>query len=176
MVPATPFIDGECFERLKTFHQGLCRQAQLFEPAEGYSWSDPTIAASPDIGGKGMRPFLLGAVVVGMVWAIPAEAFPLAMPGGDRPNVESMLVTKVGWRRQYWRHGYAAPYVYPPAYGYYAPAYPYAYYPPARGYYVPVPPNGDYPEADDYADYPAAEGDYPAPDGEYTDGPPPGGY
>lgn len=42
-------------------------------------------------------------------------------------NVESTLVTKVGWHRHYWRHGYAAPYVYPPAYGYYAPAYPYAY-------------------------------------------------
>ena len=65
--------------------------------------------------------------------------------------------------------------LYPPAYGYYVPAYPYAYYPPARGYYVPVPPNGDYPLADgDYADYPAAEGDYPAPDGDYADGPPPG--
>ena len=124
-----------------------------------------------------MRRFLLGAAVVGTVWAIPAEAFPLAMPGVDRPNVESTLVTKVGWRRQYWRHGYAAPYVYPPAYGYYAPAYPYAYYPPARGYYVPVPPNGGYPLADgDYADHPAAEGDYSAPDGDYADGPPPGGY
>ena len=47
-------------------------------------------------------------------------------------------MTKVAWRRHYWRHGYAAPYVYPPAYGYYSPAYPYAYYPPARGFYVPV--------------------------------------
>ena len=124
-----------------------------------------------------MRRFLLGAAVVSMVGVIPAEAFPLAMPGVDRPNVESTLVTKVGWRRQYWRHGYAAPYVYPPAYGYYVPAYPYAYYPPARGYYVPVPPNGGYPLADgDYADYPPGEGDYPAPDGDYADGPPPGGY
>ncbi len=122
-----------------------------------------------------MRRFLLGAAVVGMAWAIPAEALPLAMPGVD--NVESRLVTKVGWRRHYWRHGYAAPYVYPPTYGYYAPAYPYAYYPPARGYYVPVPPNGGYPlDNGEYADYPPVEGDYAAPDGEYADGPPPGGY
>ena len=122
-----------------------------------------------------MRRLLLGAAVVSIVWAIPAEAFPLATPGVD--NVEGTLVTKVGWRRHYWRHGYAAPYVYPPAYGYYSPAYPYAYYPPARGYYVPVPSNGDYPlDNGEYADYPPAEGDYPAPDGEYADGPPPGGY
>ena len=127
------------------------------------------------IGGKVMRGLLLGAVIVGMAWAIPAEAFPLATPGVN--NVEGTLVTKVGWRRQYWRHGYAAPYVYPPAYGYYAPAYPYAYYPPARGYYVPVPPNGDYPVADgDYANYPPAEGDYPGGEGDYADGPPPGDY
>ena len=99
-----------------------------------------------------MRGPLLSAVIVGMAWAIPAGAFPLATPGVD--NVERTLLTKVGWRRQYWRHGYAAPYIYPPAYGYYAPAYPYAYYPPARGYYAPVP-NGGYPLADgDYADYP----------------------
>jgi hypothetical protein len=119
-----------------------------------------------------MRGLLFVAVILGMAWAIPAGAFPRAMPEVDRPYVESTLVTKVGWRRQYWRHGYAAPYVYPPAYGYYAPAYP-----SARGYYVPVPPNGGYPFTDgDYADYPAAEGDYPAPDGDYADGPPPGGY
>ena len=43
-----------------------------------------------------MRRFLLGAAVVGMVWATPAEAFPLAVPGGDRPNVESTLVDQ-GW-------------------------------------------------------------------------------
>ena len=122
-----------------------------------------------------MRRLLLGAAVVSIVWAIPAEAFPLAMPGVD--NVESTLATNVGWRRQYWRHGYAGPYVYPPTYGYYAPAYPFAYYPPPRGYYGPVPSDGDYPVADgDYADYPPAEGDYPAPDGDYADGPPPGGY
>ena len=122
-----------------------------------------------------MRGLVLGAVIVGMVWAIPAEASPLGMPGGD--CVQSTLVSKVGWRRQYWRHGYAAPYVYPPVYGYYAPAYPYAYYPPAPGYYVPAPPSGSYPLADgDYADYPPAEGDYPAPDGEYADGPAPGDY
>ena len=121
-----------------------------------------------------MRGPLLSAVIVGMAWAIPAGAFPLATPGVD--NVERTLLTKVGWRRQYWRHGYAAPYIYPPAYGYYAPAYPYAYYPPARGYYAPVP-NGGYPLADgDYAHYPPAEGDYPGPEGEYADGPPPGGY
>jgi len=123
-----------------------------------------------------MRHLLLAAVV-GIVWAMPAAAFPLAMPGVERPQVGSTLVSKAGWRRHYWRHGYAAPYVYPPAYGYYAPAYPYAYYPPARGYYVPAPLTGGYPLADgDYADYPPAEGDYPAPDGEYADGPPPGGY
>ena len=119
-----------------------------------------------------MRPLLPGAEIVGMGFANTGRGVPLAMPGVD--NVE---ITKVGWRRQYWRYGYAAPYVYPPAYGYYAPAYPYAYYPSARGYYVPLPSNGDYPVADgDYADYPPAEGDYPAPDGDYADGPPSGGY
>ena len=125
-----------------------------------------------------MRHLLLGAAVVGIIWSIPTEAFPLAMPGVDGPNVETTLVTKVGWRRQHWRHGYPAPYAYyPPGYGYYAPPRPYAYYPPARGYYVPVPSSGDYPlDNGEYADYPPAEGDYPAPDGEYADGPPPGGY
>ena len=123
-----------------------------------------------------MRHLLLGAAVVGIVWAIPAEAFPLAMPGVDCPNVETTLVTKVGWRRQHWRYGYPVPYAYyPPGYGYYAPPRPYAYYPPARGYYVPVPSSGDYPlDNGEYADYPPAEGDYPA--GDYADGPPPGGY
>ena len=57
-----------------------------------------------------MRHLLLGAAVVGIVWAIPAEAFPLAMPGVDSPNVETTLVTKVGWRRQHWRYGYRGPY------------------------------------------------------------------
>ena len=41
-----------------------------------------------------MRGLLLGAVIVGMAWAIPAEAFPLATPGVD--NVERTLLTKVG--------------------------------------------------------------------------------
>jgi len=126
-----------------------------------------------------MRRLLLGAaVIVGIVWVIPAEACPMAMPGVDSPYVETTLVTKVGWRRQYRRYGYAAPYAYyPPAYGYYAPPVPYGYYPPARGYYVPVPSNGDYPAADgDYADYPPAEGDYPSSDGDYADAPPPDGY
>ena len=45
-----------------------------------------------------MRGLLLGAVIVGLAWAIPAEAFPLATPGVD--NVEGTLVAKVGWRRQ----------------------------------------------------------------------------
>ena len=49
-----------------------------------------------------MRGLLLGTVMVGMAWAVPTEAFPLATPGLD--NVEGTLLTKVGWRRQYWRH------------------------------------------------------------------------
>jgi hypothetical protein len=111
------------------------------------------------------------AVIVGVVWesSTPVEASPLTMPGLDSPNVEATPVTEVGWRRQYRRYGYPAPYAYyPPGYGYYAPPVPYAYYPPARGYYVPVPSNGDYPAADgNYTDYPPAEGDYPSPDGDY---------
>ena len=102
-----------------------------------------------------MRGLLLGAVIVGMAWAIPAEAFPLATPGVD--NVECTLLTKVGWRRQYWRHGDA---VLTSTLQLMAimrlPTH--THDPPARGYYVPVPPNGDYPVADgDYADYPPAE-------------------
>ena len=45
-----------------------------------------------------MRGLLLGTVMVGMAWAVPTEAFPLATPGLD--NVEGTLLTKVGWRRQ----------------------------------------------------------------------------
>ena len=117
-----------------------------------------------------MRCLLLSAaVIVGVVWesSIPAEASPL-MPGLVSANVDTTPATEVGWRRQYWRHSYPAPYAYyPPAYGYYAPPVPYAYYPPARGYYVPVPSNGDYPSDGDYADYPPAGTDYPPPDGDY---------
>ena len=118
-----------------------------------------------------MRHILLSTVVVSVVWAIPAEASPLAMPGLDSSNAKTTLTTKVGWRREYRRYGYPTPDAYyPPAYGYYAPPAPYAHYPPAGGYYVPGPPNGEYPSADDeYADDPLAESDY-------GEGPPPDGY
>jgi hypothetical protein len=124
-----------------------------------------------------MRTFLFSAALVaGSIWggSVPATAQPLAMYVG--PNVASMTVEKVGWRRQLRRYGYPVPYIYyPPAYGYYAPPPAYAYYPPSYGDYPPPVANGDYPSGDGgYAEYPPENGDYPPAGGEYGDYPPDG--
>jgi hypothetical protein len=90
-----------------------------------------------------MRRILFSAaVIVGVVGgsSMPATANPLGTSRLISPNVETMSVEEVGWRRQYRRYGYPVPYAYyPPAYGYYAPPPAYAYYPPTYGYY-PAPP------------------------------------
>jgi hypothetical protein len=78
-------------------------------------------------------------------------------------STKATLVDEIGWRRQYRRYGYPAPYAYyPPAYGYYAPPPAYAYYPPAYGTYAPPPVagNGEYSADGDYGDYPPVNGEY----------------
>ena len=109
-----------------------------------------------------MRRLLFGAaVIVGVVWAVPATATPVAMPGFNSQHVEAAMVEEAAyWRRRYRRYGYRVPYAYPPAYYVPPPAYAYppAYYPPPPAYAYPPtaypPPNGD------YGAYPYANGDY----------------
>jgi hypothetical protein len=105
-----------------------------------------------------MRRLLFGAaVIVGVVWAVPATATPVAMPGFNSQNVEAATVEEAAyWRRRYRRYGYRVPYAYPPAY--YVPPPAYAYPPAAY-----PPPNGDY-------------GEYPYANGDYGDYPPQNGY
>ena len=121
-----------------------------------------------------MRCLMIGAAVtVGVIGGsvVSATATPLSTSGLTNQG-EATLVEDIGWRRQYRRYGYPAPYAYyPPAYGYYAPPPAYAYYPPGYGSYAPprAAADGDYSSADDY-------GDYPPPNGEYGDYPPADGY
>ena len=106
-----------------------------------------------------MRPLLFSvAVSVGVVFGSlgPATATPLATSGLNSQSAKAMLVEDIGWRRQYRRYGYPAPYAYyPQAYGYYAPP--------------PVAETGEYAADGDYGDYPPANG-------EYGDYPPADGY
>ena len=112
-----------------------------------------------------MRRLLLSvAVIVGVVFGslVPATATSLSISGLSSQSTEATLVEEIGWRRQYRRYGYPAPYAYyPPAYGYYAPPPAYAYYPPGYGSYVPprAAADGDYSSADDYGDYPPPNGE-----------------
>lgn len=125
-----------------------------------------------------MRPLLFSvAVSVGVAFGSfgPATATPLATSGPSSQSTTATLVEDIGWRRQYRRYGYPAPYAYyPPAYGYYAPP-PAAYYPPAYDAYAPPPvvESGEYAAESDYGDYPQTDGEY---NGEYGDNPPADGY
>jgi hypothetical protein len=137
---------------------------------------------------------LFSAVLIGSVsWVgvTPAVAGSPGFPGFGGPLMGSAPLEEVGWRRNYWRYGYPAPYAYyPPAYGGYPPPAAYAYPPPAYGDAVPPYPGYAYrppvygnqpPPAADDGNYPAAgdqygddyppEGNYPPAEGDNGDYP-----
>jgi hypothetical protein len=111
--------------------------------------------------------FSASIVVAGVVWGGQVSAASVVIPRFSS-TLEAVPVEEVGyWRRQYRRHGYPVPYVYPP-FAHYPPPPAYVY-PHAYGYYEPLPAEGGYPaEEGDYSAYPPANedtGDYPPENG-----------